>query len=191
MGKIYNNKSILMMVICLLTFPVLWQEADAGRWKSLSEDKLHDPAGPAFKELQSPEEALSMFPKDAVGNKVRWVDALRDGYINPRSSILPGTEIKVLDMDIVYDRTGDQKFVLFPHKSHTEWLDCSNCHERIFKEKFRGTPMTMLEILQGNYCGQCHGAVSFPLTECYRCHSVNPSTFKGKIGVQKSNQSEK
>ncbi|MBF0384038.1 MAG: hypothetical protein HQL69_23735 [Magnetococcales bacterium] len=160
------------------------QAVGAGQWKDLTEDGLHDPDGPAISELQNPAEAMSQFPKDAVGNKVRWVDALREGLIEPRANILPGTEIKILDMDIVYEKTGDQKYVLFPHKAHTEWLDCSNCHERIFKEKYRGTPMTMMEILNGNYCGQCHGAVSFPLTECYRCHSVNPSTFKGKIGVQ-------
>jgi hypothetical protein len=28
-------------------------------------------------------------------------------------------------------------------------------------------------ILSGEKCGLCHGAVSFPLTECKRCHSVD------------------
>jgi ribosomal protein L40E len=32
--------------------------------------------------------------------------------------------------------------------------------------------MSMFAILQGEFCGRCHGAVSFPLTECRRCHSV-------------------
>lgn len=183
--KIHFGGIFCGLLLCLLFFQTqLLQAGDSSLWKSLANDGLHDPQGPAFGELQNPGEALSSFPKDAVGNKVRWVDALQKGYINPRTNILPGTPIKVLDMDIIYENTGDQAYVLFPHKAHTEWLDCSNCHERIFTEKFRGTPMTMMEILNGNYCGQCHGAVSFPLTECYRCHSVNPSTFKGKLGVQ-------
>jgi hypothetical protein len=32
--------------------------------------------------------------------------------------------------------------------------------------------MNMLQILSGEKCGQCHGAVAFPLTECARCHRV-------------------
>jgi hypothetical protein len=31
----------------------------------------------------------------------------------------------------------------------------------------------MNQILHGEQCGLCHGAVSFPLTECNRCHSVS------------------
>jgi hypothetical protein len=30
----------------------------------------------------------------------------------------------------------------------------------------------MLHILEGKQCGQCHGAVAFPLTECARCHNT-------------------
>ena len=30
----------------------------------------------------------------------------------------------------------------------------------------------MGNILDGEYCGICHGAVSFPLTECDRCHNT-------------------
>ena len=29
----------------------------------------------------------------------------------------------------------------------------------------------MVEIGQGQWCGKCHGRVSFPLTDCVRCHS--------------------
>jgi len=145
----------------------------AGDWLLLAEDGLHDPANPALEALQEPSEALAALPPDAVGNQVRWVKALADGYIEPRSSIDPGTEIRTLDLDILMKRTGDAAWVLFPHKLHTEWLDCSNCHDQIFASKAGGTPMTMLAILEGRYCGRCHGAVSFPLTECARCHSVS------------------
>lgn len=154
-------------------------------WASLSEDGLHDPASPAVETLQQPAEALSQLPRDSAGNRVSWVKALREGYIDPRSSLYPDTMVEdILDMDIVMENTGEMPLVLFPHTTHTEWLDCNNCHDAIFKEKVGANPINMFEILQGQYCGRCHGAVAFPLTECNRCHSVPRHSFKGKPGVQ-------
>ncbi|MBF0152833.1 MAG: hypothetical protein HQL64_03715 [Magnetococcales bacterium] len=158
--------------------------AGGGPWLPLEKDGLHDPKGPAIHELQQPGEALSALPPDGAGNRVLWVDALRKGIIKPRTNILPDTKIQVLDQDLIYGNTGDNWFVRFPHKAHTEWLDCTNCHEKIFKTKFGATGFKMMDILAGKYCGQCHGAVSFPLTECKRCHSIDPGTFRGKTGPQ-------
>jgi c(7)-type cytochrome triheme protein len=141
-------------------------------WKSLREDGIHDPDGPAIGVLQEPALALSGLPADHVGNQVRWIEALREGHINPRTNIRPETEVEVLDLDILMKRTGEMPMVLFPHRRHTEWLDCDNCHDRIFERKAGATRLNMFTILQGNHCGQCHGAVAFPLTECRRCHSV-------------------
>ena len=139
----------------------------------LAKDGVHDPAHPGIKMLQEPEDALSKLPQDVVGNKVRWVKALQDGAIAPRTNILPDTRIRVLDLDIIMPRTAEMPMVRFPHKQHTEWLDCSNCHEHLFPSKAGGTKaLNMFQVLQGEYCGRCHGAVSFPLTECRRCHSV-------------------
>ena len=167
--------------LLLLAFPLL--AADPG-WKPLAEDGLHDPASPAIGVLQEPAEALSLLPPDTAGNRVSWVRALRERYIAPRTNIYPETKIEILDMDIIMDQTGELPLVLFPHKPHTEWLDCANCHDRIFVEKVDANPINMFAILSGEYCGQCHGAVSFPLTECNRCHSVVRRTFTGKPGVQ-------
>lgn len=141
-------------------------------WRPLADDKLHDPDNPAASLLQEPAESLSVLPPDSVGNRVRWVKALRDGYISPRTNILPDTEVQVLDLDVLMKRTAEMPMVLFPHRPHTEWLDCKNCHTGIFEMKAGSTPVNMFKILQGEYCGQCHGAVAFPLTECKRCHSV-------------------
>ena len=113
-----------------------------------------------------------MLPADTAGNHVNWVKALRDGYIEPRTNIMPGTEIQMLDSEILMTDTATMPLVLFPHKPHTEWLDCTNCHEGIFASEAGATPVNMFAILQGEYCGRCHGAVAFPLTECSRCHSV-------------------
>ena len=156
-------------------------------WKSLKDDGLHDPDNPAIEFLQEPAEALSQLPPDSVGNQVLWNQALQQGYIEPRTNIYPETKIEVIDMDIIMERTGEMPLVLFPHRPHTEWLDCNNCHDKIFIKKAGANPVNMLAILSGNYCGQCHGAVAFPLTECNRCHSVARSTFLGKPGVQPEN----
>ena len=86
---------------------------------------------------------------------------------------------EILDSNVLMKHTGDAPYVLFPHKPHTQWLDCGNCHEEIFKSKAGATPVNMLAILQGEYCGRCHGAVSFPLTECNRCHSVPQESAPG------------
>jgi c(7)-type cytochrome triheme protein len=161
-------------------------QATGENWKQLKDDGLHDPTNPAIEMLQEPGEALSKLPPDTVGNKVLWNRALQQGYIEPRTNIFPETEIEILDMDIIMERTGELPLVLFPHRQHTEWLDCKNCHDKIFIEEVDANPINMFSILSGNYCGQCHGAVAFPLTECNRCHSVVRSTFTGKPGVQPS-----
>ena len=139
---------------------------------------MHDPKNPSLRLLQQPAEALMLLPSDPAGNQVDWVAAIEDGYIKPRDSMLGYTDERLLDTDILMKDTGDSRYVLFPHLPHTYWLGCDNCHESIFKSKVGETPINMLEILQGKYCGQCHGAVSFPLTECNRCHSVTQEDAK-------------
>jgi c(7)-type cytochrome triheme protein len=143
-----------------------------GQWVPLEKDQVHDPNGPGIKILQQPGEALSKLPYDSAGNQVRWVKALEQGVINPRSNILPGTPVRLLDQDLIVSRNGSMPAVLFPHKAHTPWLDCSNCHEHLFKSKAGANKFSMMAILNGEQCGLCHGAVAFPLTECNRCHSV-------------------
>jgi len=153
-------------------------------WKPLAYDGLHDPLNPSLSLLQEPREALSALPPAMEGNKVDWVAALREGYINPRTNIYPETKIRVIDLDILMEDTAGMPMVLFPHRAHTEWLDCENCHDKIFLPKKNANPVNMYEILQGNYCGQCHGAVSFPLTQCQRCHSVPRNSGYSSSGAR-------
>lgn len=175
------RRAVIYLVLLVLPAVLL---GSGPRWKSLRDDGLHDPASPAIEWLQEPGDALSLLPPDSVGNQVAWIRALREGYIEPRTNIFPETKIRVLDLDIVMERTGELPMVRFPHAPHTEWLDCENCHDRIFVEKVDANPINMLAILNGEYCGVCHGAVAFPLTECNRCHSVNRSEFRGQPGAQ-------
>ncbi|MCG7982950.1 MAG: cytochrome c3 family protein [Candidatus Thiodiazotropha lotti] len=172
-----NHSSFFVMLVIVICCDVVRSETPV--WKSISDDGIHDPDNPALSLLQEPVTALSILPIDTAGNQVLWVRALQEGYIEPRTNIYPDTNIEVLDLDIIMPRTGSAKYVRFPHRAHTEWLDCSNCHDAIFKAKAGATPVTMLQILSGEYCGRCHGAVAFPLTECDRCHSVSSSAQPG------------
>jgi c(7)-type cytochrome triheme protein len=142
------------------------------QWPTIARDGVHDPRSPAVNLLQQPRDALAPLPPDGAGNQVNWVEALRNGSILPRSSLRPETVVRLLDTDIFMDRYGSLPIVRFPHREHTQWLDCSNCHEALFKSKAGANEITMNRILQGEQCGQCHGAVAFPLTECLRCHNT-------------------
>jgi c(7)-type cytochrome triheme protein len=158
---------------CALALALLAAQATrAGDWLPLAKDGVHDPKSPALELLQEPREALSRLAPDNAGNQVRWVEALDKGQIDPRTNILPDTRIQVLDLDVLLNLRGGTPIVRFPHRQHTLWLDCSNCHEHLFKSKAGANKLSMMQILQGEQCGVCHGAVSFPLTECMRCHSV-------------------
>jgi c(7)-type cytochrome triheme protein len=165
-----------LLGLCFLQ-GVVWADPNLNdpyyEWKTLDEDGLHDPTNPSIYQKQNPEEAFSTLPLMPTGNQVDWVRAINDGDIDPRTSISGGTRVQpVLDMDVILDHTADLPMVRFPHKAHTEWLDCSNCHDWLFKQKGKATNFGMFDILNGEFCGRCHGAVAFPLTNCYRCHSV-------------------
>ncbi|MBS1157714.1 MAG: hypothetical protein H6R15_133 [Proteobacteria bacterium] len=155
--------------------------AVAGEWLPLAKDGIHDPRSRAVKILQAPREALAGLVPDNAGNQVRWVQALEKGEIRPREKLFPQTVVRKLDQDIILDVKGGMPAVRFPHRQHTEWLDCVNCHDGVFKTQTGATKITMFNILQGEQCGICHGAVSFPLTECMRCHSIAKAGKKPEL----------
>lgn len=139
----------------------------------LAEDGIHDPTTQAVVEiLQEPVEAMADFPRDSKGI-IDWVKVLDEGLIDPRASLTGDEEMYVVDFDVIFTNTGSMPHVRFPHRPHTEWLSCSNCHPAIFLPQKGGNPITMAEIIEGKYCGVCHGKVAFPPTmNCGRCHSV-------------------
>ena len=141
-------------------------------WDGLRKDGIHDPRGPSVKELQEPGDALSKLTPDSAGNMVRWMQSLEKGEINPRASLRPDTKIRLYESDVLLNLKGGMPIVRFPHRQHTLWLDCVNCHDHLFRAEVGATKFSMLSILEGEQCGVCHGAVAFPLTECFRCHSV-------------------
>ena len=155
----------------------------AGNWTPLEDDGLHDPANPALEVLQEPAEALSVLVPDGAGNKVDWVRSLQQGLIAPRPSLEGDKQPEIRDTYVLMKNTYPLFYVKFPHKPHTEWMACETCHDRIFLPQVDANPINMGRILEGKDCGLCHGAVSFPLTECNRCHNTDPATLGKESGV--------
>ena len=145
----------------------------AGNWPPLMVDGIHDPNGHGVDLLQEPREALSALPRDTIGNQVDWVKAIEEGKVTPLAKILPDTKVDMLDSEVIMSRTGEMPMVRFPHRAHTRWLACDNCHEELFRTESGATQVNMFKILAGESCGLCHGSVAFPVTECRRCHNVS------------------
>lgn len=134
--------------------------------------EFYDRSNPDLVNLQQSGEALLPLPKDRDG-KVDWMNALRSGAIVPRGKIDGAPTDPPLDLDIIMKNTKLMPYVRFPHRAHTEWLACSNCHPALFAEKAGTAQIKMEDIFRGRFCGTCHDRVAF-LTHrnCDRCHSV-------------------
>ncbi len=139
-----------------------------------AEDGIHDPENEGTYALQPPKESFASMTSSTSGNRVDWVKSLHKGQINPRFDRSDPTKKPfVLDLNIVREVKGTMPDVVYPHKQHTEWLDCSNCHPAIFIPKKGANQISMASILMGEKCGVCHGKVAFPVSDCRRCHSKN------------------
>ncbi len=117
---------------------------------------------------------LLELPQSGYGNMVDWVQAVNDRKISPLPDLEDDTLMEILDMDIEFEVKSDNiplVNVIFPHKEHTQWLSCSNCHPQIFKDKIGENNITMSEINSGKFCGICHGKVAFPILNCLGCHN--------------------
>jgi c(7)-type cytochrome triheme protein len=136
------------------------------------ESGIHDPTNDATPTLQPPARAFANLPKSPAGNHVDWVKALDAKRIEPRwDRNDPKAQAVVMDLNIVREVKGSMPDVVYPHKQHTEWLDCSNCHPALFVPQKGANQISMAAILLGQKCGVCHGKVAFPVSECRLCHS--------------------
>lgn len=140
------------------------------------ESGIHDPANDMTLQLQPPSVAFAAMPKSMAGNHVDWVKSLDGKAIAPRwDRNDPAAAAVVMDLNIVREVKGSMPDVVYPHKQHTEWLDCSNCHPKIFVPQKGANQISMASILLGQKCGVCHGKVAFPVSECRLCHSKKKS----------------
>lgn len=175
----------LMAVICMVFGVSGVMAQDSPDWKRggahfqlfgddvpVAQDGIHDPNAEAAAVFQSPYDSMARFPRDAAGI-IDWVQTLQRGLIDPRGSLDGSREVFTVDFDIIFTNTQSMPWVRFPHLQHTEWLTCANCHPVPFIPMKGANPVSMSAIIQGEYCGLCHGRVAFPPTmNCGRCHSV-------------------
>jgi len=116
---------------------------------------------------------LWRLPQSRYGNRIDWNAALEEGAIQPRNQlgIPPPAETAfsgTILLDAVWAMGPD---AMFPHGQHSKWLDCNDCHPAIFNIKKKFTEgLEMVNIIDREFCGICHGSVAFPLTDCARCH---------------------
>ncbi|OFW43257.1 MAG: hypothetical protein A3J28_15150 [Acidobacteria bacterium RIFCSPLOWO2_12_FULL_60_22] len=149
--------------------------------------------GPQAEQLTEWQDVRALLPKDAAGG-IDWIRAVKEGVIAPSPHLPSAPPPKApfgLDfLALMLNASGDTPLLLdlkgllehdvklvpkdapffevrFPHSSHSLWLNCSSCHPWILGKRGVG----MKTILDGDYCGKCHGKVSFvPETGCPRCH---------------------
>ena len=116
---------------------------------------------------------LSNLPRTRSGNRIDWVTAMEEKSISParflRIPPSPGIAYdKTLLLEAEWDRIPPS---IFPHKAHTAWLECNNCHPEIFNIQKKTTKhFEMIMNLKGEFCGVCHMTVAFPMSDCKRCH---------------------
>jgi c(7)-type cytochrome triheme protein len=136
-----------------------------------------DTIRPPIESTLDPDSVVSLLPRDHAGN-IDWMAAIESGVIKPRSS-LPGEPPKdapegfdfQFAFNFYFPGPNEMFDAYFPHEAHVKWLDCRQCHSRIFR--YRGTEIQMADVLAGKYCGECHGKVAFPpTTGCERCHTA-------------------
>jgi c(7)-type cytochrome triheme protein len=83
--------------------------------------------------------------------------------------------------DVVINNNSDAsgiRPVVFPHWFHRLRFTCKVCHADLgFKFKAGGNEISMVKIIDGEFCGACHnGDVAWSTESCNLCHSGMPGT---------------
>jgi len=83
--------------------------------------------------------------------------------------------------DVVINNHSDvagMRPAIFPHWFHRIRFTCKVCHGDLgFKFEAGGNDITMLKIIDGEYCGACHnGQVAWSVENCDLCHTARPGT---------------
>ncbi len=147
--------------------------ADASRTAPVAAPVRADADRPPIEFTLNPDSVKQLLPRDHAGN-IDWMAALDRGIIRPRPN-LPGDPAPTdaapfkFGFDFFFPGPDTTFDAFFPHSKHTEWLNCAQCHARLFP--YRNLKIQMADIFQGKFCAECHGRVSYPvLTGCERCH---------------------
>lgn len=121
-------------------------------------------------------ELKKKLPRARYGNKIDWTEADAKGLIKPKDFIEGVSFEKKKMMVNLRNEPRKPKLpglpdIIFSHAKHVVWAGCGMCHPDTFALETGKTPMTMEAIINGEFCGECHGSVAFPLNDCSRCHS--------------------
>ena len=108
--------------------------------------------------------AAMMLPIAITPIAVGWAGGV------PRADLLGKKRQPRRDGDVIMTDTSGMPHVRFPHRQHTEWLDCSNCHPQPFVGEAGANDIAMDDVLAGRFCGVCHDRVAFSTFACERCH---------------------
>ncbi len=102
---------------------------------------------------------------------IDWMKLKKNNVFTPVTSLDKNTDEGTRDNKILFaSKSGFVSDVVFDHKVHSDWINCSTCHPAIFKDELGGNKMKMTDMSKGLYCGVCHGKVSFTFADCLRCH---------------------
>ena len=91
------------------------------------------------------------------------------------------TDLRAEYGDVVINNYSDasgMRPVVFPHWFHRIRYRCKVCHADLgFKFKAGGNEISMVKVIDGQFCGACHnGDVAWSVENCNMCHSAKPGT---------------
>lgn len=102
---------------------------------------------------------------------VDWLALKNNGVFRPVVSLDANVNEESRNNRILFKSNSDfVSDVIFDHKVHADWIKCSTCHPAIFKAELGGNTIKMTDMASGQFCGHCHGKVSFTFADCLRCH---------------------
>ncbi len=107
-------------------------------------------------------------PVDRFGF-IDWLNMKKAGVFEPIHSLDANYKPETRDNMILFESKSKAKNVLFSHDVHSSWIKCSSCHPEVFSETLTNN-VKMVRMSKGQYCGHCHGKVSFTFADCTRCH---------------------
>ena len=116
-------------------------------------------------------------PLDRFGF-IDWIKLGDMRVIKPVASLSKDFKEEIRETAILFEAVSPStNDVLFDHKVHSWWHNCSTCHPKIFEAELGGNDERMIYNAEGRYCGECHSRVAFTFADCLKCHKVP----KGKI----------
>ena len=79
--------------------------------------------------------------------------------------------------------------VIYSHWFHRIRFRCKVCHHELgFKMRATANDISMLDIMEGRYCGICHNnEIAWGVENCDLCHSGKPGLPSGIVGGDETN----